>query len=290
MAGDIAVGVPVYSRSHALRQFLDSVPGYVRTAYVADNGPDESKAERAADLYCRDWPFKLEVIDLDHDAGIGPCRAAIADAVTEPFLWVGDCDMEILRDDDLRELQRILEAQPDLGAVAGWLQEGDRVRSGARQLVEDDGTVYKTVPEQPDVREEPLPHARLDMIPQAGLWRTAMFDDVSWDPDVFNSEHIDFALAAKASDWELASTPAVVVAHHKDIDAEYRESKRGRNRVDLDILAAKYGVEAVHVGERPDWVTTRDRGTFEQGFDLVRSVAPPAVWTPIRRIVKGVAP
>jgi hypothetical protein len=267
------------------------VPGYVTTAYVADNGPDESKAEREADLYCRfRWPFDLDVIELEHDAGIGPCRAAIAQAVTEPYLWVGDCDMEILRHGDLRELQRILEAQPDLGAVAGWLQEGDRVRSGARQLVRDGATVYKTVPEQPNIRADPLPHARMDMIPQAGLWRTAMFDDVCWDADVFNSEHIDFALSAKPTRWALASTPAVVVAHHKDIDAEYRQSKRGSNRVDMDILGRKHGVEAVHAGERPDWVTTRDRGPFEQGFDLVRSVAPPALWTPIRRIVKGVAP
>lgn len=287
---EIAVGVPVYSRTDALRQFLGSVPEDVRTAYVADNGPAESKASRERELYEADWPFRLEVLDLEHDVGIGACRAAIADAVTERYLWVGDCDMEILRHDDLRELERILQAHPDLGAVAGWLQEGDRVRSGARQLVTDGTNVYKTVPEQPEVVNDPLPHARMDMIPQAGLWRTAMFEHVSWDPDVYNSEHIDFALAAKESDWALASTPAVVVAHHRDIDTEYRESKRGSNRVDLEILAAKHGVEAVHVGERPDWVTTRDRGAFEQGFDLVRSLTPPAVWTPIRRVVKGVAP
>jgi hypothetical protein len=290
MSDSIAVGVPVYSRTDALEQFLRSLPDYVSTAYIADNGPDESKAERQSRLYCRDWKFSVEVLDLEHDAGIGPCRAAIADAVTEPYLWVGDCDMEIVRYHDLRMLRRILAANPDLGAVAGWLQEGDSVRSGARQLIEDDGTVYKTVPDQPDLRQDPLPHATMDMIPQAGLWRTAMFEDVSWDASVFNSEHIDFALSAKPSDWKLASTPAVLVAHHRDIDPDYRESKRGSNRVDMQILERKHGVQAVHVGERPDWVTTRDRGVFEQGFDIVRRVAPPALWTPIRRVIKGATP
>lgn len=290
MSNDTAVGVPVYSRTAALKQFLASLPSYVTTAYIADNGPAESYLERERGLYARNWPFEIEVRRLEHDVGIGPCRAAIAEAVTEPYLWVGDSDMELLCHDDLWQLRRILEADSSLGAVSAWLREGDTIRSGARDLIERDGTVFKTVPEQPDLTGKPLPYATFDMIPQAGLWRTAMFDDVSWDADVFNSEHIDFALAAKDTEWELASTPAVVVTHHRDIDEEYRESKRGSNRVDLDILAAKHGVEAVHVGQRPDWVTTRDRGAGERAFDVFREVAPPALWTPIRRVVKGVAP
>jgi hypothetical protein len=48
MTRDIAVGLPVYSRTDALRQFLDSVPAYVTTAYIADNAPDASKAKQLA--------------------------------------------------------------------------------------------------------------------------------------------------------------------------------------------------------------------------------------------------
>jgi len=38
MSSGIAVGVPMYSRGQALRQFLDSVPAYVSTAYI-ERGP-----------------------------------------------------------------------------------------------------------------------------------------------------------------------------------------------------------------------------------------------------------
>jgi hypothetical protein len=281
----IAVGVPVFSRTAALEQFLKSVPEYVRTVYVGDNGRTEDRR----DLYERDWPWRLSVQDVPFDAGIGACRHHIANVVEEPYLWVGDCDMVIQRKGDLRVLRDILESHPDLGGVSGWLREGDTIRSGARQLVYHDETVYKTVPETPSVEADPVPFARFDMIPQCGLWRTAAFDTYTYDESIYNSEHIDFFWAHKKADqWDWASTPAVIVDHQRNIDPEYRRSKRGQNHIDFDTMARKWGFSDVQIGQRPDWITTRERSFFERGFDLFRDLTPPAVWVPVRRLLKGV--
>lgn len=283
MSGEIAVGVPVYSRTSALRQFLESVPSYVETVLVADNGQPEHREERAG-LYAEDWDWELVDIHLEPDCGIGKCRAVIAETVSEPYLWIGDCDMEIVRSDDLRVLRDILDANPGVGAVSGWLREGDTVRSGARDLVRDGDRLFKTVREPPAINGDPVPWAPVDMLPQCGLWRSAVFDDYCYDPEIFNSEHVDFFVGhMERSDWTWASTPAVLVEHHRDIDEEYRESKRGQNPVDLDLMAEKWGIEDIQIGQRPDWVSTRERSAFEQAFDVFRRVTPPRLWVPVRR-------
>jgi len=280
----IGVGVPVFSRTRALEQFLESVPEYVETVYVADNGETEDRH----DLYDREWPWTLELLDLPYDVGIGRCRNEIATAVEEPYLWVGDCDMVIQRDGDLRALRRLLDVHIDLGAVSGWLREGDTIRSGARNLLEREGVVYKTVPDTPEVTADPLPFARFDMIPQCGLWRTEIFEDYTYDADIYNSEHIDFFYGHKRlGEWQFASTPAVVVDHQRNIDPEYRKD-RGQNHIDFPTMNEKWGFHDVQIGQRPDWVTTRERSRFERGFDIFRESTPPAVWVPVRRVLSRV--
>jgi hypothetical protein len=281
-SGDIAVGVPVFQRTGALELLLESVPAYVSSVYVADNGHRDERA----DLYDREWPFELEVLRPGFDVGIGACRAALTDAATEPYLWMGDCDMAFQRDSDLRDLRRILAARPDLGGVSGWLLEGDTVRSGARDLVEANGRLYKEFAGERDINSDPLPHAEAEMIPQSGLFRTAVFDDYGYDPAAGSTEHVDFFVGHKrAAKWRFASTPAVVITHHRNIDPEYREN-RGQSHVEESYLADKWGIEAIHHGRRSDWVTTDERPLHEDCFDVVRRVTPRRVWTPLYRGVK----
>lgn len=275
----IAVGVPMFSRTEALTNFLESLPPYVSRVYVADNGeaPDRH-------VYTEPWPFDLEVINMGYDCGIGPCRAAIGNAVQEPYLFVADNDMEIIRPDDLRILQRILEENPDVGAVSGWLKEGNTIRTGARDLHETGDTLIKNVRDSPEIETDPVPFARFDFIPQAALYRTAIFESYQYDPEIFNSEHIDFFIGQKdAGRWEFASTPVVLIEHNRDIDEEYREGKRGSNRVDFDLMSEKWGYETAVPGPRSDWVTNRDVPMSEQAFNVFRQATPPKVWVPVRK-------
>lgn len=282
-AGDIAVGVPVFTRTDALALCLDSIPDSVATVYVADNGPEQDRA-----LYEREWPFNLTVLELPYDCGIGRCRAAIADACTEPYLWVGDCDMEIARDGDLELLRGVLVDNPTLGGISGWLLEGRAVRSGARNLITHRRTAIKEAAGL-EVDGDGVPFVRADFIPQAGLFRTAIYEDYCYDPDVRNSEHFDFFYAhTQLAEWEFASTPGVVTIHNRDIDREYRNSERGGNHVDTDILADKWGIERIEAGARPDWARVSDTGLKADAFDLIKQTTPPRVWLPIKRAAEGV--
>ncbi|MDR9382552.1 MAG: hypothetical protein RI560_12900 [Natronomonas sp.] len=276
--GAIAAGVPVFSRETALRRFLESVPEYVETVYVADNGREQDR-----DLYERAWPFDLDVLNLPFDCGIGACRAAIADASREPYLWVGDCDMKIARAGDLRTLRRVLESEPDLGGVSGWLLEGRAVRSGARDLRRVGATAIK---EAAALEREhgPVPFVRADFIPQAGLFRTEVYEDYAYDPAVRSTEHFDFFYGHKeAGAWDFASTPAVVTIHNRDIDPQYRESERGSRHVDRDVLADKWGIERVEVGARSDWAEVHEHGLKSDAFNLLKQRTPPRVWLSVKR-------
>lgn len=275
---EIACGVPIITRERALRQFLGSVPDYVSTVYVADNGADQDRA-----LYNEDWPFKLDVLHLSYDCGIGHCRHRIVQECAEPYLWMGDCDMAFSRDDDLRLLQDVLEANPDLGGVAGWLIEDNIVRSGARNLRVEAGRAIKTVDEEPEMERGPVPFSRFDFIPQAALFRREVFDDYAYDPAVGNSEHFDFFMAHRQTQWEFASTPAVSIIHDRDINEEYRNSERGGDHVDLEVIEQKWGVSDIVPGDPVDWGYLRDQSIAEQAFGVFRRVAPAKIWIPTKR-------
>lgn len=280
---DIAAGVPMYCRDDALARFLDSVPDYVQTVYVADNGPDQQR-----DVYDAEWPFDLTVLHLPHDCGIGRCRNELVRACDERYLWLGDSDMELARDGDLRLLRECLENNPGLGGISGWLIEGGVVRSGARNLHRHGSALVKTVDETPTLEYDTLPFARFDFIPQCGLFRTAAFEDYAYDPTVRNSEHADFFIGHTHTDWAFASTPAVMVYHNRDIDEDYRESKRGHNHVDLDVLDEKWGIDRIVPGSRTDWAQADGRTLAERAFGLFRDCTPPRVWLPARQVLKRV--
>jgi len=281
---EIAVGVPVLSRSEALAQFIDSVPGGVSRVIVADNGLPGAHSH----VYARDWHVDIDVLDLEHDIGIGGCRAALTEAVDEPYLWMGDCDMEFVDGRrDLTRLREILDSDPDLGGVSGWLVEGDTVRSGARDLEIVGGTAIKAG-ENPDVAHTPYPHARFDFIPQCGLFRSEAFETYDYDRDIDTYEHIDFFLGHRdRARWGFASTPVVQIMHHRDINPEYR-AQHGQHNDGTDRLATKWGVERTAAGSVSDWAQLYERSVAEQAFDLFRAATPARVWLPVRQTLMRV--
>jgi len=280
---EIAVAVPVYSRSEALSQFIESVPAGVSRVIVADNGLPGAHTH----VYSRDWHVDIDVLNLEYDIGIGACRAALTEAVDEAYLWMGDCDMAFSRPDDLARLREILDSDPELGGVSGWLVEGDTVRSGARDLEIVGDTLVKDGT-GPTVEADPYPHARFEFIPQAGLFRREVFETAGYDADLRTHEHMDFFLAQhEAGEWAFASTPVVQVIHNKWIDQEYRET-RGQHDADRDHLVDKWGIRRTVPGTTWDWAQLRDRSTAERAFDMFRSATPARVWLPVRRACKTV--
>jgi hypothetical protein len=281
---EIAVAVPVLSRSEALENFIDSVPPGVSRVIVADNGPPGEHTH----VYSRDWHVDIDVLDLEFDIGIGACRAALVEAATEPYLWMGDCDMAFVDGRrDLARLREILDSDAQLGGVSGWLVEGDTVRSGARDLEIVGSTLVKTGAE-PATETDPYPHARFEFVPQAGLFRREIFDTYGYDDDLRSHEHMDFFLGQReAGAWQFASTPVVQVLHNKWIDQDYRET-RGQHDVDRDHLADKWDIRRTVPGAASDWAQLRERSTAERAFDVFRSATPARVWLPVRRAFETV--
>jgi hypothetical protein len=282
---EIAVGTPMFCREQGLTELLASLPASVANVYVADNGDVDDHTE----VYERVWPFDLRVLDVEYDAGIGACRAAIADAVTEPYLFMCDNDMALTRRDDLRVLREILRRHDDLGGVAGWLREGDVLRSGARNLTRAGGTIIKDARGDVAIQEFPYPHARFEFIPQCVLFRTEIFETYSYDPQAGSSEHVDFFLGHKrAGEWAFASTPSVVVNHNRWIDEDYRTSTRGGDHVEMRYVEHKWGVENIVPGTRADWAEIDGRSVGQQAFDVFRRATPPRLWLPVRNGLKRV--
>jgi|APHM01.1.fsa_nt_gi hypothetical protein len=273
---------PAPALRHSGSSFTLSPAGVARVL-VADNGrPGEHRT-----VYHCDWPFELDVLDLGHDIGIGACRAALTDAVTEPYLWMGDCDMEFPSGRaDLARLREVLDSDPELGGVAGWLLEDGTVRAGARDLDTVGVTAVKTAATA-DVDPDPHPHARFDFVPHGGLFRTDIYDTYDYDPEIVSREHLDFFIGhAEAGEWAFASTPSVQVLHHNHVDDEYRR-QRGGGQTDAQRLADKWGVRSTVPGAPSDWVPAADRTTGERLFGLFRRATPPGVWVRVRHALVG---
>jgi len=278
---EIAVAVPVLSRSEALAQFLESVPAGVSRVVIADNGPPGAHTH----VYSRDWHVDIDVLDLEFDIGIGACRAALTDAVGEPYLWMGDCDMAFCRTEDLQLLRDILAAHDDLGGVSGWLIEDGTVRPGAANLRVTDSAVIVGQGSEPEIVDDPLPHARFEYLPQAALFRSAVFDTYDYDPGRRHTEHTDFFLGQRAAgDWSFASTPVIQIHHHKHQDSAHRERRAEQHQSD-DGMAAKWGVDRRVPGTPPRW---DERSLPERAFDVFRQATPARVWLPVRQTLKRV--
>lgn len=263
----VAAGVPVLSRTEDLQRFLNSVPSeLVDTVYIADNG----KTRERSDLYQSNYPYKLEVLDLEYDIGIGACRRAIAAELVEDYLVVADNDMELPPNIDV--LKTILDLKQNLGGVSGILLENDSIRSGCRDLFEDklfgggQALVRGIRDEKPIQTLQGVPLAKFDYITNAAMIRQECIDDYSWDSKMKDKEHDDFYIGHyHRTDWEFAVCPEVLFRHHKGGSDKYIERFR-KNHKQLqkadERLCEKWGYDRIMWGNQMDWITTQhEKGT-----------------------------
>lgn len=267
----IAIGLPVFTRTEALRRCLESVDGRaIDRAIIADNGETQDRNS----LYKRDWEFELTVLDLEYDIGIGACRSAIADELSEEFLVVADNDMIIPPASEIEHLLKAIEYDSSLGAVSGVVVETDQIRSGCSNLHEKTllngaSCLLHSIQSEPSIEwvAPTLPIARFDKITNAAMIRRACIEDYSWDNRFVDQEHLDFYLGHyKYTDWEFAVCPAVVFDHQKGRYPTYREKVRSdsqyhnqRLKIVEELYRKKWGYERIEYGPRADWIDTKDK-------------------------------
>jgi glycosyltransferase involved in cell wall biosynthesis len=214
MSGQIAVGTKVFKRTKKLRNLLESVPNYVETVYVADDGKTD---EREA-LYNREYDFELIVIDLEYDEGLGAGRRAIVQELTEEYLTIVDTDHVVPQNIDI--LSDILSDEKSLGGIAGAIIEPEIpvYYITGQNFKEKDGKLYRG----PGIGSsefqiiESVPIIKFDFLPNAAMFRRECLEEYCWDSEyTIGYEHADFYIGHwKMTDYEFAVCPQVIFQHY----------------------------------------------------------------------------
>jgi glycosyltransferase involved in cell wall biosynthesis len=254
----VAIGVKVFNRTDRLRALFESISaGEFSTVYVADDGPATGKEQRRNQLYDGEYPFDLEVLDLEYDTGLGYGRHRIVEASDEEYLLMLDSDNRV--PNNVSVLLELLKHRSDLGAVSGCLAEPTehRITMMGADFDERDGTLLLS----PYLREkevdfvEGYPLLEFDLIANVGLFRRECLDDYSWDPTSIQPfDHEDFFIAHwKQTDWSFAACPQVVIPHYPGGDDEYLDRHwNDRDEAECYFLN-KWGYDAIKA-DRYSWL------------------------------------
>jgi len=233
MGKEIAVGTKVFKRTEKLKDLLASVPEFISTVYVADDG----RTTKREHIYSDSYPFDLTLIDLDYDEGLGAGRRAIVERMTEDYLVIVDSDHVL--PDNLDVLQNLLESNPDVGGVAGAVIEPEipSFFVTGQQFVEKGDDLHRgPFLGQGDVSVEMTggyPIVYFDLVANAAMFRRECLEDYNWDPKyVIGYEHVDFYVGHwKQTDWEFTVCPSVVFEHYPGGGSEYNANRYDNNKI-----------------------------------------------------------
>lgn len=251
----IALGSVVFKRTGRVEKLLSSIGPPIEKVYIADNGEITPERRR---IYDRDYPFELDVLDLEYDSGLGHGRNEIVERLSEDYLVVVDCDMTV--PDDVEFLSDQLDSRPDLGGVSGVLFEGGNVIGACCDLYEAGDVLIKDIrgSKQPQYISG-KPFVEFDFIPNAAMFRRECLEEYSWDPEYkFGAEHLDFFLAhKKRTDWGFGTCPSVVFPHFPGGDAEYMSARVGEGgrkpKRSKEYFLEKWGYRHI-LKIQPNWI------------------------------------
>ena len=288
MQGSIAVGVPYIYRIDALRRLLRSANAVdIDTFYIADN----SDGNVAEDLELDAYTFDIEVLNLDYHVGQGACRAAVAAALDEDYLVVADSDMELPK--NLHVLAEILRENPEIGGVSGVLIEGNRIRSGCRNIHETplffgrEG-IELGIRVQPELLEVSNRYIGFfDYLTNAAMFRRECVEEYSWDETMFNMAHEDFYVGHyHRSDWEFACCPEVFFRHFRGETEDYPSALGEKNEMHTaeQRFLQKWGYDEFVWGGQREWLTN-DLYNYKIKY-LIKSYIPPKYYL-LPRQLKG---
>lgn len=228
MSSSLALGVTVFKRTEKLRALLDSVPQIVEQVYIADDGDTEERRH----IYEQEYPFNVNVIDLEYDAGLGRGREAITNKLTEDYLLVVDSDQ--LVPNNVEVLVEQLKENSELGGVAGLFLEYGVLTGMCHDIFEDDGLLIRDTNPQKKVQTVAgAPLIKFDFIPNAAVFRRECLKDYTWDSAYrIGKEHLDFYVGHyKETDWEFGVSPRVLFPHDPGGNADFLATRHDPSRL-----------------------------------------------------------
>ena len=244
----VTISVTTFDRPAHLERCLASIQelhGNVKTI-VADNGRLPAPRSRS----------EVSYLDLPFDVGLAASRNAIVDALATEYLLVMEDDMACTRQTTIERLVEILDERPEIGCVAGALDEGDPKRESHPLLdfsISDGQLRLSRSRDTSQYRLACGASYRLGhMVPNFFLARREFLADHRWDAAYKLWEHVPYFWEVhRAGGWLVAQCDAVRVFH--DLSGRTREydAMRWRSRQYRKLFLERTGFRGLTVDRSP---------------------------------------
>ncbi|MBX3615830.1 glycosyltransferase family 2 protein [Nitrosomonas sp.] len=220
-----------YNAGPILTQCAQAVLQQAEQVLVIDNASsDSSLAELERLLPLND---RFQIIRLPHNRGFAAgCNTGLS-ASTQPYILFLNPDC-ILQENSLQRMMQVMESDPRIGMVGGYLINPDGSEQGGgrraiptpwRAFVRAFG-LYRLEKYWPQVffdfhlNKQPLPRDPIEVEAISGalmlVRRQAIEDAGSWDEQYFlHCEDLDWCIRFKQKDWKIIFVPDAPVIHYQ---------------------------------------------------------------------------
>lgn len=214
---------------------------------VGYDGPEDlwQKHKTICDHYSD--TVEIRSIKLPFNAGISKTRNAMIKMVDTEFLIQLDDDNYI--PSNILDIIPFLRNNTEIGAIAlGWVFPNGFLQLDAFDIEIIEGFLFRTFKVGKTVKYYnglPFLYA-YDFIPNCGIFKRAVFDDVQWDEHfIISGEHEDFYLTMLDKDWLFGICPSIYAYHDWGKESkqyiDYRYGIEGRKS--YDYLMEKWNLK-----------------------------------------------
>ena len=225
----VSVVIVNYNAGPLLIHCVHAALEQARQIIVVDNASSDSSVEKLKDNFSQE--DRLNLIATGKNSGFAAgCNVGLA-ASTQPYILFLNPDC-ILNADSLQRMVQVMESDPHIGMVGGYLINPDGSEQGGgrraiptpwRALVRALG-LYRLEKYWPQLffdfhlHHQPLPQAPIEVEAISGalmLVRREAIDDVgAWDEHYFlHCEDLDWCMRFKQKDWTIVFVPDAPVTH-----------------------------------------------------------------------------
>ena len=225
----VSVVIVNYNAGPLLIHCVHAALEQARQIIVVDNASSDSSVEKLKDNFSQEDHLNLIATGKNSGFAAG-CNVGLA-ASTQPYILFLNPDC-ILSADSLQRMVQVMESDPHIGMVGGYLINPDGSEQGGgrraiptpwRALVRAFG-LYRLEKYWPQLffdfhlHHQPLPQAPIEVEAISGalmLVRREAIDDVgAWDERYFlHCEDLDWCMRFKQKNWTIVFVPDAPVTH-----------------------------------------------------------------------------
>lgn len=220
-----------YNGGSLLNQCVCAALEQAREVIIVDNASSDSSLTELEQRFSSNERF--QIIRLPHNRGFAAgCNTGLS-ASTQPYILFLNPDC-ILQENSLQRMVQVMESDPRIGMVGGYLVNPDGSEQGGgrraiptpwRAFVRAFG-LYRLAKYWPKVffdfhlDQQPLPQEPVEVEAISGalmLVRRQAIDDVgSWDEQYFlHCEDLDWCMRFQQKNWKIVFVPDAPVIHYQ---------------------------------------------------------------------------